>query len=69
MLGFPGGAAVKNPPASAGDLKRCGFNPWVWKVPWRRAWQPTPVFLPRESLGQEESGGLRSIGSQRIGHN
>ena len=52
MLGFPGGSGVKNPPASAGDLKRCGFNPWVWKVPWSRAWQPTPVFLPRESLGQ-----------------
>ena len=28
---------------------RHGFNPWVGKIPWRRAWQPTPVFLPRES--------------------
>ena len=26
-----------------------GFNPWVGKIPWRRAWQPTPVFLPGES--------------------
>ena len=32
--------------------KRCGFNPWVGKIPWRRAWQPTPVFLPGESHGQ-----------------
>ena len=26
--------------------RRCGFNPWVGKIPWRRKWQPTPVFLP-----------------------
>ena len=32
--------------------KRCGFSPWVGKLPWRRAWQPAPVFLPRESHGQ-----------------
>ena len=32
--------------------QRCGFNPWVGKIPWRRAWQPTLVFLPRESHGQ-----------------
>ena len=37
--------------------------------PWRRKWQPTPVFLPGESHGQrEEPGGLRSIRSQRIRH-
>ena len=29
-----------------------GFSPWVGKIPWRRAWQPTPVFLPGESHGQ-----------------
>ena len=27
-----------------------GFDPWVEKIPWRRKWQPTPVFLPRESM-------------------
>ena len=32
--------------------RRCGFNPWVGKVPWRRVWQTTPVFLPGESHGQ-----------------
>ena len=31
---------------------RPGFDPWVGKIPWRRAWQPTPVFLPGESHGQ-----------------
>ena len=34
---------VKNPHADAGD---CGFKPWVRKIPWRRKWQSTPVFLP-----------------------
>ena len=29
--------------------KRCGFNPWVRKISWRRKWQPTPVFLPGNS--------------------
>ena len=29
--------------------KRCGFDPWVGKIPWRRKWQPTPVFLPGKS--------------------
>ena len=39
---------VKNRPANAGDI-RDGFDPWVDKVPWRRKWQPPPVFLPGES--------------------
>jgi len=33
--------------------KRREFDLWVWKSPWRRAWQPTPVFLPGESHGQK----------------
>ena len=32
-----------------------GLNPWVGKIPWRREWQPTPVFLPGESRGQRYS--------------
>ena len=35
-------------------------------MPWRRAWQPTPVFLPGEDLWTEEPGGLQSMGSQRV---
>ena len=42
----------KSPPANTGDGKRCGFSPWVRKVPWSRKWQPTPVFLPGKSHGQ-----------------
>ena len=37
-------------------------------MPWRRKWQPTPVFLPREFQGQEP-GRLLSMGSHRVGHN
>ena len=33
-------------------LKRCGFDPWVGKILWRRAWQPTTVFLPEKFHGQ-----------------
>ena len=40
---------VQNPPANAGDRSR--FNPWVRKIPWRRAWQPTPVFSPGKLHG------------------
>ena len=39
-----------------------GFDPWVGKIPWRRAWHPTPVFLPGESPWTEEPGGLQSRG-------
>ena len=45
-----------------------GFNPMVGKIPWRRTWQPTSVFLPGIFHG-EESGGLQSMGSQSIRHN
>ena len=43
---------VKNPPANAGDTGVVGFDPWVRKIPWRTAQQPTPVFLPGESHGE-----------------
>ena len=39
---------------------------WGGKIPLKRAWQPTPVFLPGESPGTEEAGGLQSTGSQRV---
>ena len=61
---------VKNLPAdskestcNAGDM---GSIPGLRKIPWRRAWQPTPVFLPGESPWTEEPGGLQSMGSQRV---
>ena len=50
LWAFQVALVVKNPPANAGRCKRCGFDPWVEKIPWRRKWQPTPVFLPGESM-------------------
>ena len=67
-LGFPGGASGKEPDSQCRRHKRHRFHPWVGKIPWRRAWQPIPVFLPGESPWTEEPGGLQSTGSQRIGH-
>ena len=48
-LGFLGGSDGKE---SACNVEDPGFNPWVWKVPWRREWHPTLVFLPGEFHGQ-----------------
>ena len=52
LMGFPGGASGKEPACQCRRHKRHGFEPWVGKIPWRRAWQPTPVFLPGESHEQ-----------------
>ena len=49
---------VKNPPAKPGDIKRCKFNPWVRKIPWKRARHPTPVFLPGEFHGEQNLAGI-----------
>ena len=51
--GFPCGSVVKNPL----QCRRCWFGPWVEKIPWRRKWQPTPVFLPGKSHGQRSLAG------------
>ena len=57
---------VKNPSASAGDIEMRARS-LGGKIPWRRAWQPTPAFLSGESW-TEEPGELQSVGSQRVGH-
>ena len=53
------GSMVKE---SACQGRRCGFHPWVGKIPWRRAWQPTPVFWPGKSHGQRSLEGYNSWG-------
>jgi len=52
LRAFQMALVVRNLPANAGDIKRYRFNPWVGKIPWRRARQSTPVFLPGESKKQ-----------------
>jgi len=51
------------------DHKKLGFNPWVMKIPWRKEWHPIPIFFPGKFHGQEEPGGLQSMGPQRVEHN
>ena len=61
---------VKNLPANAGDIRDTGSIPGSGRSPWRRAWQPTPVFLPGESHGQRSLVGyIQFIGSQGVEHN
>ena len=57
--GFPSGAGGKEPACQCRRCKRLGLDSWVGKIPWRRAWQPTPVFLPGESHGQRSLEGCR----------
>ena len=49
------------------QCRRPGFNPWVGKIPWRRAWQPAAVLLPGESHGQRSLMGCSPWGC-RVGH-
>ena len=56
---------VKNVP----EMQETWVQSLGWEVPWRKAWQPTPVFLPGESPWTEEPGGLQSMMPQRVGHN
>ena len=55
---------VKNPPC---QCRRCEFDAWVGKIPWRRAEQPTPVG-PWRIPQTEAPGGLQSSGFQRVEH-
>ena len=51
--GFPGGNSGKESACHSRRYKNHRFNPWVGKIPCRRKWQPTPVFLPGKSHGQK----------------
>ena len=52
VLGFSRWLSGKESTCQCRRQRRCGFDPWVGKIPWRRAWQPTPVFLPGKFHGQ-----------------
>ena len=60
--GFPGGSVGKKPACQCRRHKRCHFDPWCRKMPWKRAWQPTAVFLPGESQGERSLVGYGSWG-------
>ena len=53
---------IKEPTCQCRKHKRCRFDPGVEKSPWRKKWQITPVFLPRDSHGQRNLVGYSSWG-------
>jgi len=61
ISGFPGCSAGKESTCKAGDM-----DPWVEKIPWRREWPPTPVFLPRDSHGQRSLVGCSPQGHKEL---
>ena len=65
--GFPSGpVSGKESSCQCRRPRRRECNPWVRKIPWRRKWQPTPVFLPGESHGQRSLASYRPWGSKEL---
>ena len=60
--GLPRRLCGKESACQCRSHRRHGFDPWVGKIPWRRAWQPTPVFLPGKSQGQMSLAGYSPWG-------
>ena len=60
--GFPGGASGKEPACQGRRHRRHQFDPWLGEIPWRREWQPTPIFLSGESHGQRSLEGYSPWG-------
>ena len=68
-MGFPSASAVTNLLSMQGDPGNMGhaFDLWIRKSPWRRKWQPTPVFLPGKSHGQSSLSGYNPWGCKELG--
>ena len=60
---------VKNPLANARDIKGYRLDPCVGKIPWKRKWQPTPIFLPEKPHGQRSQAGYSPWGRKPVWHN
>ena len=63
----PSSSVAKNYPAMQ-ETPRCGFYPWVRKIPQKRKWQATPVILPVKSHGQRSLMGYSPWSCKRVGH-
>ena len=66
FTGFPGAASGKELACQCRRSKRHRFDPWVGKIPWRRKWQPTPVFLSGELHGQRSLEGYSPRGCKEL---
>ena len=67
-FGLPRWLSGKEPACQCRRHTRCQFNPWVRKIPWRRAWQPTLVSLTGEFHRQRSLAGYSPQGHKRVGH-
>ena len=68
VLLLPWWLSWKRIPLQCRKCKRCRYNPWVGKIPWRRKWQLTPIFLPGKSHGQGNLAGSSPWGHKRVAH-
>ena len=68
MCSFPGGASGKEPTCRCRRCKRCGFDPWVGRIPWRRKMAPHSTTLAWRTPWTEEPVGLQPMGSQKVRH-
>ena len=62
FLGLPRWHSGREPTCQSRRHKKCGFNPWVKEIPWRKKWQPTWIFLPVKSHGWESMADYSSWG-------
>ena len=62
LIGLPRWLSGKESACQCRSHRRCGFYPSVVKIPWRRKWQPTPIFLPEESHGHRSLVGYGTCG-------
>ena len=69
FLGCPSGVSGKESACQCRGLRRCGFNPWLRKIPWSRKWQPAPVFLPGKYYGQRSLAGYSPRDHKESPHN
>ena len=65
VLGFPGGVSGEDPGCRCGRAE-AQVQSWVGRIPWSRAWQPTPGFLPGESQGQRSLVGYSPWGHMEL---
>ena len=66
IQGFPSGTSGKEPACQSRRHKRVRFEAWVGKMPQRRSWQPTPVFLPGKSHGHRSLVGYSPYGRKEL---
>ena len=64
----PGGTSGKESACQGRRHKKCELDPWVGKIPLRRTWQPTPVFLTGKFHGQRSLVGYSPWGRKRVRH-